>query len=49
MIFFSGVIILLLGVIGEYLSRIYSEIKRRPIYIAKETNIAVSYVDRCEE
>ena len=35
----SGVIITILGVIGEYLARIYLELKRRPIYIAKETNI----------
>ena len=38
-LFFSGIIITLLGVIGEYIARIYLEIKGRPIYIAKETNI----------
>lgn len=37
--FFGGTIILLLGVIGEYLSRIYIETKRRPIFIVKDTNI----------
>lgn len=35
----SGVIISLLGIIGEYLARIYQEIKGRPIYITRETNI----------
>ncbi|MDR1322600.1 MAG: glycosyltransferase family 2 protein [Gracilibacteraceae bacterium] len=37
--FIGGVIISLLGIIGEYLARVYSEIKRRPIYITRETNI----------
>ncbi|MBQ7816619.1 MAG: glycosyltransferase family 2 protein [Oscillospiraceae bacterium] len=37
--FFSGIIILLLGVIGEYLSRIYLEVKNRPIFIEKDSNI----------
>ena len=36
----GGMIILLLGVIGEYMARIYLELKGRPIYIAKESNIA---------
>ena len=35
----GGVIITTLGVIGEYLARIYLELKHRPIYIEKETNI----------
>jgi len=34
-----GVLLFFLGVIGEYLSKIYLEIKRRPIYITSETNI----------
>ena len=37
--FFSGVIITILGVIGEYMARIYMELKNRPIYITKESNI----------
>lgn len=37
--FFGGTIILLLGVIGEYLARIYMESKKRPIYIVDETNL----------
>ncbi len=39
LIFFSGVIICILGIIGEYLARIYLELKGRPIYIAKESNL----------
>jgi glycosyltransferase involved in cell wall biosynthesis len=39
LMFIGGVTIFLLGVIGEYLARIYAEVKRRPIYIARETNV----------
>ncbi|MCR4797602.1 MAG: glycosyltransferase family 2 protein [Lachnospiraceae bacterium] len=39
--FFGGTIILILGVIGEYLARIYLEVKNRPLYIVKETNITL--------
>ena len=39
LMFFSGIIITILGVIGEYMARIYMELKNRPIYIAKESNI----------
>lgn len=38
-LFFSGIIITILGVIGEYIARIYLELKHRPVYIEKETNI----------
>ncbi len=37
--FFGGTTILILGIIGEYLARVYLEVKRRPIYLLKETNI----------
>ena len=36
-IFVSGVQLFFLGIIGEYLSKIYMETKQRPIYIIKET------------
>lgn len=38
-LFIGGLIITSLGIIGEYLAKMYLEIKHRPIYIAKETNI----------
>ena len=36
-LFVSGVQLFCLGIIGQYLSKTYLEIKRRPIYIVKET------------
>lgn len=37
--FVSGVQLLCIGVIGEYLAKIYLEVKDRPIYIVKESNV----------
>lgn len=34
--FFSGIQLFFLGIIGEYISRIYDEVKRRPMYIIDE-------------
>ena len=39
LLFIGGVIIMALGIIGEYLARMYIETKHRPIFIARETNI----------
>jgi len=35
----SGVQLLCIGVIGQYLAKMYLEVKQRPIYIIKETNM----------
>lgn len=45
MLFLGGVIITILGMIGEYMARIYMEVKNRPIYFARETNIGQEAVD----
>lgn len=39
LLFLGGVIELSLGIISEYLSRIFLETKNRPIYIAKENSV----------
>ena len=35
----SGIQLFSLGIIGQYLSKTYLEVKKRPIYIVKDTNI----------
>lgn len=39
MLLLCGIVLISLGIIGEYLSRIYSEEKGRPIFIVDETNV----------
>ena len=37
-LFFSGIQILLFGIVGEYLGRIFMETKNRPLYLVNEYN-----------
>ena len=37
--FVSGIQLFCIGIIGQYLSKVYLEVKNRPIYIIKDTNI----------
>ena len=39
-LFVGGIQLICTGILGTYLSKTYLEVKQRPIYIAKETNIA---------
>ena len=38
-LFLGGIIELSIGVLGEYIANIYMEVKNRPLYILKDTNI----------
>ncbi len=35
-LFFGGAQLLVVGVLGEYLGRVYEEVKHRPLYVVRE-------------
>lgn len=40
-IFIGGIQLLCIGILGSYISRMYLEVKKRPIYLCKESNISI--------
>ncbi len=45
-LFLGGIIEFSIGILGEYVSRIYLEAKKRPIFIMKESNLPASGKER---
>lgn len=43
-LFISGIQFLFMGILGEYIAKTYMEVKRRPIYLCRETNLDESVI-----
>ena len=38
-LFVSGIQFFFMGVLGEYMAKTYMEVKRRPVYLCRESNL----------
>lgn len=46
-LFFNGIVLMMLGIAGEYIGRIYDETKGRPLYVVRQVkNFAANRVER---
>lgn len=48
LLFFSGINLLSLGIVGEYISRVFKEVKRRPVYLVRQSYGSASSSERPE-
>lgn len=48
LLFFSGINLLSLGVVGEYIARIFKEVKHRPVYLVRQSMGAAAGTERPE-
>lgn len=45
-LFIGGIQLLCIGILGQYLSKTYLEVKRRPQYLVKDSNIHIAKVEK---
>ena len=48
-IFLGGITLISIGILGEYIANIYIEVKNRPLFILKDTNISLTDNHRKKE